>query len=95
MPEECLLSIINAADPDDDDDITTRSLLVLMLRESGLGLAGLIREGSAPPAGHDGFSASPAHGGRGARRADSTPRTALGAISKLRVSNRRITARPR
>ena len=42
MSEECLLSIIDAADPDDEDDLMSRSLLVLMLRESGLGPADLI-----------------------------------------------------
>jgi len=42
MSEECLLSIIDAADPEDEDDITNRSLLVLMLREGRLDLADLL-----------------------------------------------------
>ena len=39
MTEPCLLSIMEAADPDDRDDVAIRKLLVTALSSSGIELA--------------------------------------------------------
>ena len=39
MTEQCLLSIMEAADPDDRDDVAIRKLLVTALSSSGIELA--------------------------------------------------------
>jgi hypothetical protein len=39
MVEECLLSMIDAADPHDSDDVAIRRLLATALSESGIELA--------------------------------------------------------
>jgi len=48
MVEECLLSIIDAADPEDGDDVAIRKLLATALSESGLDLAQMMN-GRIPP----------------------------------------------
>ncbi len=48
MTEPCLLSIIDAADPDDRDDVEIRRLLVTALSSSGIELA-QIMDGRIPP----------------------------------------------
>jgi hypothetical protein len=39
MVEECLLRMIDAADPDDSDDVATRRLLATALSECGVEFA--------------------------------------------------------
>jgi hypothetical protein len=48
MAKQRLLSIIDAADPDDCDDIATRRSLVIALSNSGIGLAEML-EDRIPP----------------------------------------------
>jgi len=48
MAEQCLLSIIDAADPDDGDDVAIRRLLVTALSDSGLEMAQML-DGRIPP----------------------------------------------
>jgi hypothetical protein len=48
MTEPCLLSIMEAADPDDRDDVAIRKLLVTALSSSGIELA-QIMTGRIPP----------------------------------------------
>jgi hypothetical protein len=48
MTEQCLPSIIAAADPDDRDDLAIRRLLVTALSKSGIELAEMMN-GRIPP----------------------------------------------
>ena len=48
MTEPCLLSIMEAADPDDRDDVAIRKLLVAALSSSGIELAQIVNDRIPP-----------------------------------------------